>query len=135
MFSGIGARKFLRFFNGNILAVFFLDLNFDRHAVTIPARHIGRIETRQGLAFDNDVFKNFIQRVADVNIAIRIGRAVVQNKLGPAFARFADALIELAVLPLRDPARLTLGEIALHREGGVRQVQSFFIIGHKMLLR
>lgn len=38
------------------LADFFLYIEFNRQAVTIPAGHIGCIVTVQGAAFDNDVF-------------------------------------------------------------------------------
>ncbi len=61
------------------LADFFLDGMLDRQAVTIPARHVGRVEPAQGPGLDDDVLENLVDRVADVDVAVGIGRAVVQD--------------------------------------------------------
>ena len=135
LFRCVRARESLRFLDGNILAVGFLDLDFDRHAVAVPARRIGRVEARQRFAFDDDVFEDFVDRVAKVNIAVGVGRPVVQNKFRPAFARFANALIQLIGLPRCDPAGLALGQIALHRERRIGQIQRFLVVSHTSLLR
>src|SRR5690606_37867661 len=80
-----------------------------------------------------DVLENLVDRVADVNVAVGIGRAVVQDEFAGAFARGADALIDLVLLPLGQPARFALGEIAAHREGGFGQIELVFgvlVVGH-----
>ena len=90
--------------------------------MTIPTRYIGRIKARQGLTLDDDILQNFIDRMPDMDVSIGIGRAVVKYKLGPPFADFADLLIEFLFLPILKHDRLTLGEIATHRKGGIGQI-------------
>ena len=90
--------------------------------MTVPARHIGRIETRQGFGLDDNVLKNLVHRMADVNIAVRIRRAIVQDEFGPTGGHFADGLVAFLLLPRSDPTRFAFGQIAAHRERRVGQV-------------
>ena len=57
-----------------------LDFVLNRHAVTVPARYIRCIKARHRARFDDDVLENFVHRVTDVNVTVRIRRAVVQNE-------------------------------------------------------
>jgi len=66
--------------------------------------------------------------MAQVDVAVRVRRTVVQHELRTAGGRLADALVDLLVLPLLDPARLALGEVAAHREGGVGHVDRVFAL-------
>ncbi len=68
--------------------------------------------------------------MTNVNIAIGIGRAIVQNKPWPSGTNFANPLIEFFLLPQPHPLRLTLRQIAPHREGGIRKIQGVFVISH-----
>ena len=80
LLGGKGARQFAHLVAGNVLAVQLLDLVLDRQAVAVPARDIGRIETGQRLRANDDVLENLVDRVADVDVAVGIGRAVVQDE-------------------------------------------------------
>ena len=104
---------------GNVFAVLFLHLQFNRQTMAIPARHVGRVKASQDFAFDDYVLENFVYRVANMNIAIGIGWAVVQNKLGAAFCSLTDFLIKFFFLPNFKHARFTLGKIATHRERSI----------------
>ncbi len=106
------------------------DLVFDRQAVAIPAWHVGRVEPGQGFGAHDDVFQQFIHRMAEVNIAIGIGRAVVQHEARAAFGGGADFVVQLLFLPGLDPARFTLGQVAPHGKGRVGHVEGFAVIGH-----
>ena len=130
LLRSIGTTQPLRFTGGQMFAVLFLDLHFDRHAVAVPARHIRRIETRQRFRFDDDVLENFIYRMADVNITIGIRRAVVQHEARTAATRFTDALVETTLLPLGKHFRFAFRQIAAHREWRIREVQGAFVISH-----
>src|SRR5690606_15473213 len=90
------------------LANFFLDIVFDWQTMTVPTGNIGRIKTAQGFAFDNNVLEDFIDRVADMDIAIGIGWAVVKDKLFASSAGCADLLIHIIGLPLLEHFRLAL---------------------------
>ena len=60
------------------LAHFFLDLQFDRQAVAIPSGHIRRVEVRQGFGFYNNVFEDFVDRVA----VLKFNHPEVMNAIG-----------------------------------------------------
>ena len=113
-----------------ILAKGGFHLVLNRQTVTVPARHIGSVETGQGLGTGDDVLENLVDRMTDVNAAIGIGRAVVQNKLRPTFALRAQLLIQANLVPALQNLRLALRQGGLHRKLGVRQIKRGFVIGH-----
>ena len=80
------------------------DLVLDRQAVAIPARHIRRIETSQRLGANDDVLENLVDRMADVDVAVGIGRAIVQHETRAAFRCLANFFVQLFLLPVLDPA-------------------------------
>ena len=63
-----------------------------------------------------------------MDIAIGIGRAVMQNELLTASARLAQLFIETNLLPVRQNRRFLLREAGFHREIGFRQENRVFII-------
>ena len=98
----------------NLLAVGFFDLMFDRQAMAIPTGHVWRIEPGQRFTLDDDVFENLIRRMANMNIAVRIGRAIVQNKFWPPLTRRADAFIHAFFLPRFEHGGFAFSQIAAH---------------------
>jgi hypothetical protein len=130
LLTGEGTAEFAHLVARDVLAVQLLDLVFDRQAVAIPARYVGRIETGQCARADNDVLEDLVHRMADVDIAVGVGRAVVQHEAGPALGCLADLLVELFLLPLGHPLRLALGKVAAHREGCIGKIQSAFVVSH-----
>ena len=58
--------------------------------------------------------------------AVRVGRAVVKDVFGGAFAGGADLLVEVRFLPLGEARRLVERQVGLHWEVGFRQVESRF---------
>ena len=144
----IGARLLQHFGGRQVLAVQFFDLDLDRHAVAIPARHVGRVEAGDGPRLDHHVLEDLVDGVAQVDVAVGVRRTVVQDEGWTTGGGLAHALIDFLVLPLLDPARLALGEVAAHREWGVGHIDRVFAfrlfwalgavvlfgIGHKLLL-
>ena len=124
----VGARFLQHLGRRQVLAELFFDLDLDRHAVAVPARHIRRVEAGDGARFDDHVFQDLVDRVAQVDVAVRVRRTIVQDEFRTAGGCLADAFIDLLVLPLLDPARLALGEVAAHREGGVDHVDRVFAL-------
>jgi hypothetical protein len=113
-----------------VLAVGLFHLQFDGQAVAVPARHVGRVEALQGLGLDDDVLEDLVHRVADVDVAVGVGRAVMQHPDGAALGVGAQLFVELLLLPGLDPGRFPLGEVAAHGEGGVGEVEGVFVVGH-----
>jgi len=66
--------------------------------------------------------------MANVNIAIGIGRAIVENKERAARSDLANASVDALVLPLLHPAGLAFGEIPAHGEGGLWKIQCLAIL-------
>ena len=62
------------------LADLLLDIQLYRQAMAVPARHIRGIKTTQCLALDDDVLQYLVNGMADMDIAIGIGRAIMQHK-------------------------------------------------------
>ena len=77
-----------------------LDRVLDRQAVAVPARRVARVEAGELARLDDHVLQDLVGGVADVQLAVRVGRAVVQDEAGPAVARFAQALVDAFVAPL-----------------------------------
>ncbi len=135
LFGRIGTAKIARLVGRQTLAMRLLDLVLNRQAVAVPARHIGRIETRQRLRADDDVLENLVDCVPDVDIAVGIGRTVVQDEARAARRCSADLFVQLALLPLLHPARLAPGQIAAHRERRVGKIEGLSVVGHDIRFR
>src|SRR3546814_7820055 len=88
------------------------DWSSDVCSSDLPAGYVDRIVAGHGAAFDDDVFKDFIDGVADVDIAVRIGRPIVQDEFRSSFAGGAYGRINLFFFPLGNPAGFALGQIA-----------------------
>jgi len=79
-------------------AVFLLDLPLDRQAVAVPARHVIGIVAEHLLAARHDVLENFIERVADMDVAVGVRRAVMQDEFLAALGGFAQAIVQAVLL-------------------------------------
>ena len=101
---------------------------FDGEPVAVPSRHIGAPEPFHGLELDDDVLQYFIQRVADVDVAVRIGRAVVQDVGFLAFRMLLELVINIFPLPVLDGLWFQITEIGLHGKIGFRQIERRFVI-------
>src|SRR5262245_57809633 len=133
--AGIGQVRF-RLVPGAV--VFFLDLPFDRKAMTVPARHVVGIEPQHLLATRDHVLENLVQRMADMDVTVRVRRPVVENELLASFRRRAELRVKTISLPARQDLRLALRQAGAHGKVSLRQKQRFRIIllglGHMRLL-
>ena len=71
----------------------------------------------------HEILEDLVERVADVDVAVGVGRAVVQQKLRAIAALLAQALIEVHLGPALQQARLEVGQAGPHGEGGLGQKQ------------
>ena len=111
-----------------LLAVLLLNLPLDRQAVAVPPRHIRRVLAQQVLRAADHVLDRVVQRVANVHVAVRIGRAIMVHEGFAAPAQIAQLFVQLLSLPPRGNNRLLLGEAGLHREISLRQEDGVFEI-------
>ena len=108
------------------------DFEFNRQAVAIPAGNVGRAFAAQRLILDDDVLEDFIQRRADVDVAIGKRRAVVQDKFFRAGTRRLDFFVKFRGGPFFQTLRLARDEVGLHGEVRARQVQGVFVVHCKI---
>ncbi|VTR68162.1 hypothetical protein DESC_70002 [Desulfosarcina cetonica] len=113
-------------------AQFLVHVVFDGQAVAVPARHVGGIEPGHLPGADDDILENLVQRRADMNMAVGIGRTVVQDKSRPTFGRLADALVQLGAFPGAELFGLLLGKVGFHGKAGMGKIQGLLVI-HRCL--
>ena len=104
------------------------DLELDRQPVAVPARHVRHVFAAQRLILENEVLENFVQRCADVHVAVGERRAVMQQKPLGAVAAFLDLLVQAVCVPLGQAFGFALDEPGTHREIRLRKVKRFFIL-------
>src|SRR4029453_6954814 len=133
--AGIGQVRF-RLVPGAV--VLFSDLPFDRKPMTVPSRHVVGIEPQHLLATRDHVLENLVQRMPDMDVAVRVGRPVVENELLASFRRRAELRVKIIFLPARQDLRLALRQAGAHGKVSLRQKQRFRIIslglGHTRFL-
>ena len=111
-----------------LLPIFLLDLPFDRQAVAVPAGHIGRVLAQKTLGTHDDVLQHLVHRMAHMDVAIGVGRAIMQDEALTPRPLFAQPVIKAHRLPLRRDGGFLLGKARLHREVGLRQEDGGFIV-------
>ena len=98
--------------------------------MAVPARHIGRVEAAQRARFDDHVFEDLVDCVTDVDLAVGVGRAVVQDEGGCAAPRGTNLAVDVLVLPAGQHLGLAGGQVRLHGELRLRQVQRVLVVSH-----
>jgi hypothetical protein len=96
------------------------DLVFDGKAVAIPSGDKGSPVAAEGFVADDDVLDDLIEGGADVYVAIREGRAVVEKKEGTVGPCPLDLAVEVNFFPVVPSLRFPLGKCCPQREMGPR---------------
>ncbi|CCJ92187.1 alpha-L-glutamate ligases, RimK family [Cronobacter turicensis 564] len=105
------------------LAKLLFHFQLDRQAMAVPARHVRRVITGKPFGLHDNVFQNLVNRVTNMNAAIRIRRAIMQNEGFFAFFGCTNDAVQVIIGPTRQHSRFALSEIAAHREPCFRQIQ------------
>ena len=103
-------------------------LQLDGQTVGVPAGHIGGAEAAHILVLNDKILEHLVERRAQMDLAVGIGRTVMQHILGLAFVACNHFPIEIFFLPVCQGLRLTLGQVSPHREIGFGQIQCLVII-------
>ena len=109
-------------------AVLLLDLPFDRQAVAVPAGHVMGVLAHHLLRAVDDVLQDLVQRVTDMQMAVRIGRAVMQDEFLLLPRLLAQPRLEADLLPALQQQRFLLGQTRLHGEVRPGQAQGILVI-------
>ena len=119
----------LRLIGGSVLL---LDDPFDRQAVAVPAGNEGGVLAEHLLRAVDYVLEDLVERSPQMELAIGIGRAVVQDEFLAAERGLAQPAVEIHLFPTGQDWRLALGQVPAHREAGLRQENGRTIIrGHE----
>src|SRR5690606_23084344 len=110
------------------LAVLLLDRDLDRQAVAVPARAVRRVEAGQVARLDDEVLEDLVDRVAEVDRAVGVWRAVVQHEQRAALGVRAQLLVEAFGFPAREDVGLAARQVATHGEVGGGQVEGSFVV-------
>ena len=114
-----------------ILALFpvlLLDLPFDGQTMAVPTRHIVGILAQHLLGAGDDVLQDLVERVADMEMAVGVGRSVVEDELLPALGVGSQSGVDVELLPALENLRLALRQSRPHREVGLRQEDRILVI-------
>ena len=68
-----------------------LDAELDRQAVAVVAGHVRRIEARHRSRLDDEILEDLVEGRAEVDLAVRVRRTVVQHELRSALAAFGES--------------------------------------------
>ncbi len=130
VFAAGGAELFLRdlVLAAPLGAELLLDLPLDRQAVAIPAGDVVDVIAQQEARTDHEVLQRLVQGVADVDVAIGVGRAVVQHIERRLLGLTHSAQVAVQVAPLGQDFRLLLRQPAPHGEGGLGQEDGVAIV-------
>ncbi len=117
------------------LAVLFLDLPLDRQAVAVPARDVVRVLAHHLLGAVDHVLEDLVQRVADMQMAVRIGRAVMQDEFRPSLRIRPQPLPQADLRPPRQQLGLALRQPGFHGKVGAGKLDRILVIGHRFVFR
>ena len=106
------------------------DLVLDGQTVAVPAGYVGGVVPGERAGLDDDVLEHLVERVPQVNVAVGIGRSVMQHEQRPALGRSANLPVDILLLPALEHFGLALGEIAAHGEARARQVEGVLVVCH-----
>ena len=113
-------------------AILLFDLPFDRQAVAIPTGHIARVAAHHLLAANHHILEDLVQRVADVQMAVGVGRAVMQGEIA-ASGLFAQAVIDPDLLPAGQPVGFALGQACAHGKIGFGQEDGVAVVSFRRI--
>ena len=108
--------------------ILFLDLPLDRQTVAIPAGNVVRIIAAHLERAGDDVLEDLVQRMADMDVAVGIGRTIVQHELFATGGRGTQLLVEIHLAPARNGFRLFLRQACTHRKLGLGQIEGLRVI-------
>ena len=111
------------------LAVLFLDLPFDGKAVAVPAGDVIGIPAQHLLRAHDDVLEDLVERVADMQMPVGVGRTVVEDEFFLPLGGLAVQGLDVHVLPPGEDFGLKLRQTGLHGKAGLGQEHRRFVIG------
>ena len=105
-----------------------LDLVLNGLAVAVPARDVRRLVAAHSPVAVDDVLADLVLRMAQVDGAVGVRRAVVQDELLVALVLLEELLVELVLIPLCKALGLVLGQRRPHGEPRLGEVHRLLVL-------
>ena len=124
--EGIFPAHFPQFPRGQLVTVHPGGLQagmFDGHAVGIPAGDVGGVIALGVFVFDDDVLQDLVQGMAHVDLAVGVGRSVVEDELLVACMELLFFSIDIIFIPEIQEIRFPFGQPCPHGEFRFRKIQ------------
>ncbi len=99
---------------------------FDGQAVAVPSGNVVRVVPHHGPGLDHDVLEDLVQRLAEMDMSVGVGRPVMEDVRFRLRAAVPDAVEHIDRRPPVQRLRLPVREPGLHGEPGFRQVDRAF---------
>ena len=115
-------------------AVVFLDLPLDRQAVTVPAGDVVGVVARHLAGAVDHVLVDLVERGAEVDVAVGIGRAVVKDEQRAAGGGGAQLGEQVGFIPFCEDA-VFFRQVATHRKAGLRQEDRVAVVALGIVAR
>ena len=96
--------------------------------MAVPTRDVRGAFAEHCLRFHHEIFEDFVERCAHVNVTVGKWRAIMENKEFSALPRFLNFLVKALLLPTPEHFRLARSKVRLHRKIRARQVQCVFVV-------
>lgn len=95
------------------------DFEFNGKTVAVPAGDVVDLFAVQDLLAIDEIFEDFVERVTAVQIAIGVGRTIVQNVALRAglFGSLGDSVVQINLFPVRLQLGLALGSVGALGKG------------------
>ena len=113
---------------GRVEAELLVHLVLDGQPVAIPAGDVDGVAAEHGARLHDDVLQDLVERRPHVDVAVGVGRTVVEDPERALGRRLADPAVDVHGLPALEHLRLELREVGLHRERGPRQVERALVV-------
>ena len=109
-------------------AILLLDPPFDRQPMAVPSGDVEGVEPGHLVRAVDDVLEDLVERRADMQVAVGVGRPVMEDEERPAAALPPELSPEIPLRPAGEGARFELAELAPHRKRGRGQEHGVAVI-------
>jgi len=110
------------------VAQLLVHLVLDGQTVAVPARHVDAVVARHILRLDDEVLDDLVEGRPEMDVAVGIRGAVVQDVGGTPPGDLPDLLVDTDLLPPPERLGLLSGEARLHGEIGLGQIEGGLVI-------
>ena len=131
--AGVFPAELAHHMGGQFLLLFLeflLDLELDGQTVAVPAGHIAGFMALHVAGLDDDVLEDLVEGRTHMDMAVGIGRAVMQHEGAHMGIPLDHGAAGVDVFPVLEHLRFALGKIGLHGEGGLGQIQGLLVVAH-----